>query len=96
MVKYEIMFIVKPTLDETNIKKTIETLSSIITDMNGKIENSKDMGKRELAYPIKKEICGFYYVLTVDASHDVIDEFDRKARINENVLRHQIIRLDEE
>ena len=96
MEKYEIMFIVKPTLDEANIKNNVDTLSSIITNMSGKIENTKDMGKRELAYPIKKEISGFYFVLTVEASHEAIDEFDRKARINENILRHQIIRLDEE
>ena len=96
MGNYEIMFIVRPTLEEAEIKATVDGLSSIITDMKGKITNTKDMGKRELAYPIKKEISGFYYVLTVEASHDAIDEFDRKARINENVLRHQIIKLDEE
>jgi len=95
MDKYEIMFIVKPTLDEANIKSTVETLESIITDMKGKV-TTKDMGKRELAYPIKKEISGFYYLFTVEASHEAIDEFDRKARINENILRHQIIRLVEE
>jgi small subunit ribosomal protein S6 len=96
MDKYEIMFIVKPTLDEASIKDTVKSLESIITDMSGNVVQSKDMGKRELAYPIKKEISGFYYVLTVEASHEAIAEFDRKARINENILRHQIIRLDEE
>ena len=92
---YEIMFIVKPTLDEAAIKDTVKSLEKIITDMKGKV-TTKDMGKRELAYPIKKEISGFYYLFTVNASVDAIDEFDRKARINENILRHQIIRLDEE
>ena len=96
MDKYEIMFIVKTTLDESVVKSTVESLTSIITDMKGKVENSKDMGQRELAYPIKKEISGFYYVLTVEASHEAIAEFDRKARLNENILRHQIIKLDEE
>lgn len=96
MENYEIMFIVKPTLEESAIKGTIDEMSKIITSMKGKITNTKDMGKRELAYPIKKEISGFYYVLFVNASHEAIDEFDRKARINENVLRHQIIKLDEE
>ena len=96
MDKYEIMFIVKTTLEESVVKSTVESLTSIITDMKGKVENSKDMGQRELAYPIKKEISGFYYVLTVEASHEAIAEFDRKARINENVIRHLIIRLDEE
>lgn len=96
MDKYEIMFIVKTTLEELVVKSTVETLTSIITDMKGKVESSKDMGQRELAYPIKKEISGFYYVLTVEASHETIAEFDRKARLNENILRHQIIKLDEE
>ena len=96
MDKYEIMFIVKTTLEESVVKSTVGSLTSIITDMKGKVENSKDMGQRELAYPIKKEISGFYYVLTVEASHEAIAEFDRKARLNENILRHQIIKLDEE
>ncbi len=95
MENYEIMFIVKPTLDEETIKSTVKSLETIVTDMKGKVE-TKDMGKRELAYPIKKEISGFYYCLTVKASHDCIAEFDRKARLNENILRHQIIKLDEE
>ncbi len=96
MEKYEIMFIVKTTLEEKTVKETVETLGKIITDMKGKILNTKDMGQRELAYPIKKEISGFYYVLTVDATHEAIKEFDRKSSLNENVLRHQIIKLDEE
>jgi len=96
MENYEIMFIVKTTLEESVVKGEIESLKNIITDMKGKITNTKDMGQRELAYPINKEISGFYYVLTVEASHDAIKEFDRKARLNENIIRHQIIKLDEE
>lgn len=95
MENYEIMFIVKPTLDEETIKSTVKTLESIITDMKGKVK-TKDMGKRELAYPINKEISGFYYLFTVESSHETIAEFDRKIRLNENILRHQIIKLDEE
>ncbi len=96
MDKYEIMFIVKTTLEEKAVKETVESLNKVITDMKGKITSSKNMGQRELAYPINKEISGFYYVVTVEASHDAIKEFDRKARLNENIIRHQIIKLDEE
>ena len=59
MDKYEIMFIVKTTLEESVVKSTVESLTSIITDMKGKVENSKDMGQRELAYPIKKKLVVF-------------------------------------
>lgn len=96
MTKYEVMFIVKTTLDENTVKATAESLKSVITEMNGKVENTKEMGQRTLAYPINKEINGFYYVLTVEASNEAIAELDRKARLNENIIRHQIIKLDEE
>ena len=96
MTKYEVMFIVKTTLDENTVKATAESLKSVITEMNGKVENTKEMGQRALAYPINKEVNGFYYVLTVEASNEAIAELDRKARLNENIIRHQIIKLDEE
>ena len=96
MTKYEVMFIVKTTLDENTVKATAESLKSVSTEMNGKVENTKEMGQRTLAYPINKEINGFYYVLTVEASNEAIAELDRKARLNENIIRHQIIKLDEE
>lgn len=96
MENYEIMFIVKATLDEESVKKEVKSLEKIITDFKGKVKETKDMGQRELAYPIKKQITGFYYVLTIEANHEAIAEFDRKSRINENILRHQIIKLDEE
>ena len=94
MENYEIMFIVKPTLEEAAIKDTVNTLETVITNLKGKVE-VKSMGKRELAYPIKKEISGFYYVFTVNASHDAIAEFDRVARINENVVRHLVLKMED-
>ena len=95
MNKYEIMFILKSNEEEA-IKTQVSELKSIITDMKGKIENEKEMGNRKLAYPIKKELNGYYYVMNVEANNEAIQEFDRKSRISENVLRHMIIRLDEE
>ena len=95
MNKYEIMFILKSNEDEA-LKNQVSELKAIITDMKGKIENEKEMGNRKLAYPIKKELNGYYYVINVNANNDAIAEFDRKARISENVIRHLVIRLDEE
>ena len=50
----------------------------------------------KLAYAIKNEINGYYFVMQVEANHEAISEFDRKALLDENVLRHLIIKLDEE
>lgn len=96
MNKYEMMFIVKTTETEENAVKVAEDLKSIITSMKGEITDSKDLGNKKLAYPIKKEITGFYFVVNFNANNEIVSELDRKARINENILRHMIIRLDEE
>ena len=95
MNKYEIMFILKSNEEEA-IKNEVSTLKAIITDMSGEIVDEKEMGNRKLAYPINKEVNGYYYVMNVNANNETVAEFDRKARINENVIRHLIIRLDEE
>ena len=95
MNKYEIMFILKSNEEEA-IKAQVSELKAIITDMKGEIVNEKEMGNRKLAYPVKKELNGYYYVMVVNANNETVQEFDRKSRISENVLRHLIIRLDEE
>ena len=96
MNKYEMMFIVKATMESENVKATAENMKKVVTDLKGNVVEYKELGEKKLAYPIKKELNGYYYVMNVNANNDIVAEFDRKARINENVLRHLIIRLDEE
>ncbi len=96
MTNYEVMFIVKATLDESNISKITTEVQKLISDNKGKVIEFKDMGRKKLAYPINKEVSGFYYLMNVAATHEVIQEFDRKLRINENILRHLILRKEGE
>ncbi|MDD2238605.1 MAG: 30S ribosomal protein S6 [Bacilli bacterium] len=96
MNKYEIMFIVKTTIDEQEAKKSAANLKSIITDMKGEIIEFKEIGQKKLAYPIKKEVTGFYYLIVCNTNAETILEFERKTRIDENILRHLIINLDKE
>lgn len=96
MTNYEIMFIAKTTMESDKIKKTIDTMKKIVTDGKGKIVETKEMGEKKLAYPIKKELNGYYYVLKIEATPEVVKEFDRRALIDESILRHLIIKLDEE
>ena len=67
MKKYEIMFIVKPTLEEAAIKKAFENMKKVLTDNKANILEEKEMGQRDLAYEIKKHKTGYYYLLTVEA-----------------------------
>lgn len=96
MEKYEVMFIVKNTIEDDAVKAVADSLQGIITKGKGKVIEFKEMGKRKLAYPIKKELTGTYFVMTVESSHETIKEFERKVLINENVLRHLIIKKEGE
>ena len=96
MNKYEIMFIVRAAEESTNITKTADTYKSLISELKGKVVEFKELGQKKLAYPIKKELNGYYYVMQVEASVEAIHEFDRKISLDESVLRHLIIRQEEE
>ena len=95
MNKYEIMFIVKPDLEETAIKKEADSLKKVLTNLEAKFVEEKAMGQRELAYEIKKYKNGYYFLFVVEASHEAVKECDRLAGINENILRHLIIRKED-
>lgn len=95
MTNYEIMFIVKPDLDEAAIKKEAENLKKVLTDRKCKINEEKAMGQKELAYEMNKYKNGYYFLYVVEANNEAISEFDRLARLNENILRHLVIRIDD-
>lgn len=96
MKKYEVMFIVKATIESDLVKKTAEEMKKIITDQAGKVLEFKELGEKKLAYPIQKELNGYYFVMQIEASKEAESEFARKAKLDENVLRHLIVKLDEE
>ena len=96
MNKYEIMFIVKATMESADVKKSAETYKNLIETLKGKVVEAKELGEKKLAYPIKKELNGYYYVMQVVANKEAIQEFDRKIRLDETILRHLIIRQEEE
>ena len=96
MQKYEMMFIVKAGADETGVKKVADEIQKIAKDNKAKVSEFKELGLKKLAYSIKKEINGYYFVMNFEADAEAIKELDRKTSINENVLRHLIIKEDEE
>ena len=95
MNKYEIMFIVKADLSEDEEKATVKSFEKVLTDMGAKIINSKDLGQKKLAYEIKKQVRGYYHLLNVECESKAVKEFDRKALIDERILRHLIIKEEE-
>lgn len=96
MKKYEIMFIVKPDLEETAIHATYESMKKVLEDKGATVLETKEMGQRELAYEVKKYKTGYYFYVLIEASNaDATVEFDRVALINENVIRHLIVKVNE-
>lgn len=95
MNKYEIMFIVRPDMEEAEIRNTAENMKKVLTDKKATILDEKAMGQRELAYEIKKFNTGYYYLFVVEANKEAEEEFNRVARINENLLRHLIVKVEE-
>ena len=96
MRKYEIMFIVKPDVEEAAMKKTVEDMKSVLESKNAKVVDLKEMGQKELAYEMNKYKTGYYFLFTIETEDDnATREFDRLALINENILRHLIVRVGE-
>lgn len=96
MTKYEIMFIVRPDVDEETRKNTVATLEKTLTDAKSTITLSKELGQKEFAYEIKKMKSGFYYLYNIETSaSNATSEFERVARINENVVRHLVLKLED-
>ena len=88
MKKYEIMYIVKDGLEEGARKAEIEKLHAILTGKGAKITDVKEWGLRNFAYPINKQIKGYYVVVKLTAENAALNEFARLAKINPNVVRH--------
>ena len=91
MKNYEIMFIVKATLGEEDVKKTVKSFEDVLTSNGAKVTETKELGQKEFAYEIKKMKSGFYFLFEVEAEDDkAINEFDRLSRISNDMVRHLI------
>ena len=95
MRKYEIMFIVRPDLEENAVKETVRKLEKTLTDNKAVITLSKELGQKEFAYEIKGFKSGFYYLYNIETNNDAaIKEFDRISLIDESVVRHLILNIE--
>ena len=95
MKKYEIMFIVRPDLEETTITQVATSMKEVLTANNANVVEEKPMGQRELAYEVRKFNTGYYYLFVVEASAAAEEEFKRVARINESLLRHIVVKVED-
>lgn len=93
---YEIMFIVRPDVEEADLDKLIEGFSANITSGGGEVKSVEKMGRRRLAYTVRKFNDGFYVLLNIAAEGSLIGEIERRLRVSEPVIKFITVRMDEE
>lgn len=92
MRKYESLFIFHPELEEDNLKKKIVEIEKYITSNKGKIENTKEASRGNLAYPIKKCSEGILVTLNFEMPTEEINQFKKRFLKDEKILRYTIVR----
>jgi len=95
MRKYELMYIIRPDLEEKDIKDTTTLIEKVFKDQKAKVINKEEIGQKELAYPILKHTKGYYNLYQLEASVEAIGEIDRLIRLNENIIRYLIINIED-
>ena len=93
---YEVMFIVRPDVAEEDADKLIAGFSTTVTGGGGAVKTVEKMGKRKLAYTVRKFNEGNYVLLTIEADGVVVLELERRLRVTEPVIKFITVRIDEE
>ena len=93
---YELMFIVRPDMAEEDLDKLISTLETAVSTSGGTVKSVERMGKRRLAYTVRRFHDGVYVLLTVEGSGGLVHELERRLRVTEPVIKFLSVRIDEE
>ena len=93
---YELMFIVRPDMQDEDLDKLISTLQSVVPASGGTLQKIEKMGKRRLAYTVRRFHDGIYVLLIVEGGGAVIHELERRLRVTEPVIKFLTVRIDEE
>src|SRR6516165_6330417 len=93
---YELMFIVRPDMTDEDLDKLISTLQSVVPTSGGNVVKVEKMGKRRLAYTVRRFHDGIYVLMVVEGGGPVIHELERRLRVTEPVIKFLTVRVDEE
>ena len=93
---YEVLFIVAPNIEESDIETLVTQLSDVATNQGARVAKIDRMGRRRLAYPIGKFNDGHYVVFTIEGTGAEIAELERRMRVTDAVIRYLTVRIDED
>ena len=94
--QYELIYILPPETAEQQANELHEQVAQIVTRLNGQIEKTENWGRRKFAYEIGHFKEGVYVLETINGSGELMKELDRRLKVIDQVLRHMIVRVDEE
>ena len=92
---YDIGFIVNPESTEEEVKKITSSITTIIEESKGIIEKLDEWGRKRLVYPIEKHKEGIYVFIYAEMDGTVVEEIERKMKLNEKIIRFIVVRLDD-
>ncbi|WCK54510.1 30S ribosomal protein S6 [Aneurinibacillus sp. Ricciae_BoGa-3] len=95
MRKYEVMYILRPDLQEEAVKADVERFAAVITDNGGEMEKVNEQGKKRLAYEINDFREGYYVLMNFQSEPAAVNEMERLMKISDDVIRYLIVREDE-
>lgn len=93
---YEVMFIVRPDVEDADLDKLIAGFEHTVTNGGGTVRSTEKLGRRKLAYTVRKFNDGNYVLLTIDADGKLVAELERRLRVSEPVIKFITVRMDEE
>ena len=93
---YEVMFIVRPDVADEEVDKLVSGFTTTITSGGGAVKSVEKMGRRKLAYLVRKFADGNYILLTIEADGATVHELERRLRVSEPVIKFITVRMDEE
>src|SRR5688572_29366850 len=94
--KYELVYVVSPDATEEQVTELHTQVEGIVSRMGGTIEKTENWGRRKLAYEIGRHKEGTYVLELINGSGDLLKEIDRRLKVFDTVIRHLVVRIDEE
>lgn len=94
--QYELLYIVSPEATDQQVTELHDEVQSIVSRLDGRIDKTDNWGRRKLAYEIKHHKDGIYVLETLTGSGELMKELDRRLKVTDLVVRHLVVRIDEQ
>jgi small subunit ribosomal protein S6 len=94
MRDYELVLVVSPVLSSEKQKDQLEKIKKTIAGLKGEVKKTEEWGKKQLAYPIRKNEMGYYFLWEIQLPEKSLEELNQKLRIEESLLRYLIVKIE--